>query len=495
VSDLPHQLDPDIAVQDAIHGRIWLTRVEREVVNTDEFQRLRRIGQLGLAQFVFPSADHSRFVHSLGATYVMGWMLRQAALQDYFSGRDELIQCLRLAALLHDVGHYPFSHLGENVWGYFDQGAAELYAGNTAEQSLYDVAAEVRKTSTTSHEVVTTKIILSTDIARIIDQRLAQVDGRPASEVVAAIIDGSYPDLVCQNLVSSDLDCDRLDYLIRDSTVAGLTYGLVDLAYLIENLVVAEHPTTHQYTLAVNKKHGSQAVEHYVLARYYHYAQCITHKTIVSAELLLAAALLELLRAGKLWDAQAVQSAAGSRDFLKLTDAYVWALLGESLSANWASSELKDASRRLHARDLLKVAYALDTLEESPSPEATRLDYILANPSRKLTVAQNSGVDARSFCYKKNELALVGIAAKFVPSVLLTDQEAIESKWVKAIKIAEPGGAPELLVEQPGLLGDLSGRRWTTRRVFVLEATPHAEKNNRPSCDALAKTLERDVGC
>src|SRR6266498_4631917 len=99
MSDLPPQLQPDIAVQDAVHGRIWLTRLERHVVNTAEFQRLRSIGQLGLGRYVFPSADHSRFVHSLGATHVMGWMLRQKPLQDYFAERVGMIQCLRLAAL------------------------------------------------------------------------------------------------------------------------------------------------------------------------------------------------------------------------------------------------------------------------------------------------------------------------------------------------------------------------------------------------------------
>lgn len=103
-------------VFDSVHGNIDLTEVEKGIIDTWVFQRLRRIRQLGTAEFVYPGATHSRFAHSLGAMFVMDQYLNNVKKDGQpIAENDEMIQKLRLAALLHDIGHYPFSHATETM--------------------------------------------------------------------------------------------------------------------------------------------------------------------------------------------------------------------------------------------------------------------------------------------------------------------------------------------------------------------------------------------
>lgn len=298
MSSLPHPLTATHPVQDPIHGRIWLTDVELAIVDTGEFQRLRHISQLSPVDLVFPGATHDRFSHSIGAAHVMGLILSQKPFQDHFCKyleRPDYIQLLRLAALLHDVGHMPFSHVGETAWHAASASDAFSYI-NQEGFTVFDAAAGA--SSKSLHESLSELVITESQIASIIDKEVAAVDGEAASHAVAAILAGRQTDLVAHNLLSSDLDCDRLDYLLRDSMTAGLVYGNIDLAYLVGNLVVAEDPGGR--VLAIDGKHGRMAGEHFLLARYFHYAQFISHKTVASAEVDLIAAMLELIRLDKL---------------------------------------------------------------------------------------------------------------------------------------------------------------------------------------------------
>jgi HD superfamily phosphohydrolase len=493
MSDLPPPLTGAITVQDAVHGRIWLTALEERLINTAEFQRLRHVAQLGLADFVFPTATHSRLAHSLGATHVMGWMLRQRTLQNYFAGREELIVLLRLAALLHDVGHYPFSHLGENVYGAVERGAlAEFDAGSST--TIFDVAAEIRPHASASHELLTAETIRGTRIGEIINSEVAQIDGRDATEVLIDIITGDYTDAVCHSLISSDLDCDRLDYLLRDSASAGMTYGQVDLAYLIENLLIEDHPR-YGPVLAVDLDHGFGAVEHYLHARYFHYARFITHKTIASAELLLAVAMLSLVKSGKLPpSADEVRAAIGSPRFLRFTDAEVWMHIHEALDGAGASTELKEAAGSLVNRTLLKCAWSLEALEsdEEEIYEHVRLDRLFGTLERKQDAAKAAGVDPTAFCYKRSTTRTTGIPARVAPKAGAEEKY----EWIQTVNVARPGEEPSPVVLQRGLLQHLSTRRWVTRRVFVREPTFVASGKgamNRPTTHGLQLYIAEEL--
>ena len=494
MSDLPPPLKPFITVQDAIHGRIWLTELEQTLVNTPEFQRLRHISQLGLANFVFPTATHSRLAHSLGATHVMGWMLRQPSLQTYFKDREKLIPLLRLAALLHDLGHYPFSHLGENVYGAIAYGAFDEY-GEGRDLSVFDTAAQARRHADASHELLTADVIRNTRLGEIIDKALGTFEERPAREVLIDIIEGTYFDSVCHSLISSDLDCDRLDYLIRDSAAAGLAYGQVDLGYLIENLLVEEHPK-YGPVLAVDLDHGYGAVEHYLHARYFHYARFITHKTIAAAELLLAVAMLELARIGRIpTDASAIRKMVGTPNFLALTDAAIWTAMHEARGFDLGSAELTEASASLVDRTLLKCAISLEALESDDEEiyEHVHLDKLLGSHEQKKRVAEAAGVPIDSFCYKRATIRLTGIPARVAPKV----GEVEKYEWIQTVNVARPGEEPRPAVLHRGLLQHLSTRRWGTRRVFVREPSLDAQRKDDPAArkntDLLQRYLRREL--
>jgi HD superfamily phosphohydrolase len=493
MSDLPYPLKGAITVQDSVHGRIWLTSLEERLVNTAEFQRLRHVAQLGLADYVFPTASHSRLAHSLGATHVMGWMLRQATLQSYFSERQELIVLLRLAALLHDLGHYPFSHLGENVYGSVERGALpEFDPGSST--TVFDVAAAIRPHASASHELLTADAIRNTRIGEIINGEVGQVDGRDATEVLIDIITGDHLDSVCHSLISSDLDCDRLDYLLRDSLSAGMTYGRVDLAYLIENLLVEEHPR-YGPVLAVNLDHGFGAVEHYLHARYFHYARFITHKTIASAELLLAVAMLSLIKSAKLpGTAEEVRGMIGGPRFLQFTDAQVWNLLHDALADAGASNELKEAAGSLINRTLLKCACSLEALESDDEEiyEHVRLDRLLGTTERKRAAAAAAGVAPEAFCYKRSTTRTTGIPARVAPKAGAEERY----EWIQTVNVARPGEEPAPVVLQRGLLQHLSTRRWVTRRVFVREPRFGAagkRQEDRPTTYALKRYIDEEL--
>ncbi len=231
------------------------------LIDTPEFQRLRRIKQLGLGLFTYQGAEHSRFTHSLGALHLMTRILDR--LGDSYTIAPGDRAAARAAALLHDVGHGPFSHAMEKVLGFH-------------------------------HEAWTVRAVLSeeTEIGQTLRSYAAALP-----QQVASIIEGTFKPAALAQLVSSQLDVDRMDYLLRDSLMTGAKYGLYDLEWIINALQIDE-AGDRIYVAA----RGLFAVEEYLQARYYMFRQVYFHRTLRSAEAVLRSALrrsLELLRAGE----------------------------------------------------------------------------------------------------------------------------------------------------------------------------------------------------
>lgn len=236
------------AYRDPVHDFITLTDpMLIDLIDTPEFQRLRRIRQLGASYGTYHGAEHSRFGHSLGVLWVMHKVIRRLKNQGVaIDSWSE--QVAYVAALLHDIGHGPFSH-----------------------------ALEECLTPGQDHEDWSRRIILGdTNVHRILRERDPDL---PAA--VASVLDGTWrgPRLV-RSLVSSQLDVDRMDYLLRDSLYTGVTYGLFDLERLINTLWVVDQE------LVLLRK-GIVAAEEYILARYFMYWQVYFHKTTRGQELLL----------------------------------------------------------------------------------------------------------------------------------------------------------------------------------------------------------------
>ncbi len=240
---------PEKLIRDPVHDVIAFQTDRDEdallfnLLNANEFQRLRRIRQLGMASLAYPGADHSRYSHSLGVMETARRVLDRLAESHPIDPADRLA-CVA-AALLHDLGHGPFSHVFERVSG-------------------------------VSHELVTQRVILDpqSDVNRILRDRDAALPAR-----VAGLLRHDSPPTFINDVLSSQLDADRLDYLLRDNHMTGSRYGDYDLSWLLQAMTIAK--TTNR--LAVQWK-GVSAVEAYLQARYHMYRNVYFHKVVRSAE-------------------------------------------------------------------------------------------------------------------------------------------------------------------------------------------------------------------
>lgn len=227
-------------INDPVHGFLSFPEEElMRVIDHPWFQRLRNISQMGVAHTVYPGAVHTRFLHSLGACHLMGQALDELQAKGFEHSPTERTAA-RLAILLHDIGHGPFSH--------------------ALEHSLLNGI---------GHETV----------SRIIVQKMNQELGG-LLDTALQIFDSSYPKKYLHQLVSSQLDVDRLDYLSRDSFYSGVSEGVIGYDRILKML------TVHNNELAVEEK-GIYSIEKFIIARHIMYWQVYLHKTVLGAELLL----------------------------------------------------------------------------------------------------------------------------------------------------------------------------------------------------------------
>ncbi len=227
-------------INDPVHGFITLRgNLVLDVIDHPWFQRLRRISQLGLSHLVYPGATHNRFHHAIGAMHLMQGAIDELRMKGH-TITDEEAEGAAMAILLHDIGHGPFSHALEHT-----------------------LASGVK------HE----------DLSLLIMERLdAQFEGKLTTAI--AIFRGIHPKKFLHELVSSQLDMDRMDYLQRDSFYSGVTEGKVGASRIIKMLDV------HNDHLVVEEK-GIYSIEKFIVARRLMYWQVYLHKTVLSAEFML----------------------------------------------------------------------------------------------------------------------------------------------------------------------------------------------------------------
>jgi uncharacterized protein len=263
-------------IRDPIHTSILLNNKERQIIDDPFVQRLRGIRQLGFAQYPFPGATHSRFSHSVGVMHLAGLAFDVIFREWSFSSlkrRDELRSSLRMAALLHDIGHGPFSHSAE-------------YA-----MSSVSLLFPEKKERQATHEDYTIAILLGPLRANIERNFSFEV------EHIASLIDCSIsaPDSffvekginfrpLLSQLISSNLDVDRLDYLLRDSFFTGVRYGQIDASWLVNHLSMIVS-SDNQASLALHRR-ALYAFDNFLLSRYHMFLMVYFHKHSVSFELM-----------------------------------------------------------------------------------------------------------------------------------------------------------------------------------------------------------------
>lgn len=269
-------------IRDPIHGFVGLSEWEKDIVDHWVFQRLRRIRQLGFTDMVYPGAMHTRFEHSLGVMHIATRMFDEITKRrgDFLRkelhfdepglGRDRAI--VRLASLLHDVGHTPFSHAGEEL--------------------MCEIPGTDKKFKHENYSAAAVEHLM----ADVIDDHKYNHLGIKAKDI-AGFLNGSPSlgkRLIWRHLISGQLDADRADYLLRDSKHAGVAYGNFDLDRILKTLTVVVDPETEDPRIAVQED-GIHAVEGLIIARYMMFTQVYFQHTRRAFDNHIAGAVKELL--------------------------------------------------------------------------------------------------------------------------------------------------------------------------------------------------------
>ena len=232
-------------IRDSVYGDINLNAFEVNVMDTPQFQRIRRIKQLGLISLIYPGANHSRFEHCIGT------MNLASKLATHLNLSDDEIELVRISGLLHDIGHGPFSHVSEGVLSF-------------------------------PHEELTKYVIEKTSLHDILDEKF------DTSKIVDIINGNGH----LGPIISGELDVDRMDYLLRDSHNTGVAYGVIDYERIISNLRLDDG-------LVLDIK-GVQAAEGALVSRYFMYPSVYQHHTTRIVNSMFRRALKREIDSGKI---------------------------------------------------------------------------------------------------------------------------------------------------------------------------------------------------
>ena len=290
-------------VKDPIYGYIRLTEVEKSVIDTLAVQRLRRIRQLAGAEYVYPAANHTRFEHVLGAMYLAGVVADNLPVN--LSSQEK--QKIRLAALLHDVGHAPFSHLFEPM---------------------------LLKFLHRSHEDMSSWIIADSDLTDVISAQ--GFDPKELSNLAVGKPASTDKQFLGQ-IISSSFDVDKMDFVVRDSYHTGAGYGFVDVFRLIYTMDILDG------NLAVDIT-ALPALESLLLARFESFRAIYFHRACRAVQMMLLRAL-ELAK-----DDLQILEINNPNQYLEWDDISVWSKLAQNARS-------REILQDLSQRKLLKCAY------------------------------------------------------------------------------------------------------------------------------------------
>lgn len=343
---IKHILDP-------IYGPIPLTPLELKIISEPIFQRLRNITQLSLASLVFPGATHNRFQHSLGTLHVMDKLLYNLKIENKLSQNidDEarIIQKMRVAALLHDCGHLPFSHTFENI------------------------------DNQINHEKIGKYIIEKTKINEILQDN--DIRGESIGSLISGNLDFKDPDteflIKLIPLLHSDADADRMDYLLRDSHFTGVPYGKVDIDRIC-NFV-----DLHEDKICFHEK-AQNALEDFLFSRYQMYKIVYIHKTVICYDLLLQKIYTDYIQNHVEFDSlpfflpnptdfKRSNNEWYEKVFCNITEANFFDSIRILLNSNSLTSEEKISLEKLYnrfiKRDPIKNCFRIDDLPEKVETE------------------------------------------------------------------------------------------------------------------------------
>jgi HD superfamily phosphohydrolase len=349
---------------DPVHKDIVLDRKRpwegliMDLIDTEEFQRLRRIQQLGVTYFTFQGAEGSRFTHSVGVMHIASQLIDMIAEKS--PSIRERSAIILASALLHDLGHGPFSHVTEKIVGYHHEDwSCKIISGDTHVREILDSFKEER--------------------------------GLP--EKIVQVLKKQYKPQYVSHIVSSQLDCDRFDYLLRDSYMTGTEYGVFALQRILSSMEIDER---HDRIIVAGEK-GQIAVEDYLFARFSMYAQVYYHKKNLASRALLSKLIKRarhVMNNGSISfiDESTRKWLSGDelfvKDYLNLDDTQLTYHIKRWLTDQ--DSILADLSARFLHRKLFKATRIPDLQNATPGQSAEQIDKIERQAKE---VAAHCGLD------------------------------------------------------------------------------------------------------
>ena len=292
-------------IKDPVHGYVYITEAEKTIIDTYPMQRLRRLRQLAGSEYVYPGANHTRFEHSLGVMYLAGHVLENPRISRIVS--DEEVDLCRISALLHDCGHGPFSHVFEHL-----------------------LIKDLEKT----HEDITSWIVEKSEVA----DRLSKMGYNP-KEVAGLAVGKLHKKerAFLDQIISSAVDVDKQDFIVRDTYHTGAEYGFIDVYRLIHALdVMGENLAVELGALS--------ALEAFMIARIESFKSIYFHRVGRAAQIMLATAM------DKASTELGLTAFKTPEEYLMLDDYTVWSALKKCKASNEIISNLEN-------RRLLKCAY------------------------------------------------------------------------------------------------------------------------------------------
>ena len=292
-------------IKDPVYGYVYITEDERKIIDSYPFQRLRRLRQLSGAEYVYPGANHTRFEHSVGVMHLAKLLTGNPQISEALS--EDEAQMVRVAALLHDVGHGPFSHIFEHL---------------------------LVKFMDKTHEDMTVWVVENSELSDVISG--LGYEPKTVSRLAVGSLNKSGKAFLDQ-IISSGVDVDKLDFIVRDTHHTGAKYGYVDIFRIIETMdLIGEN-------LAVDI--GSlSALESFMLARIESFKSIYFHRVGRAVQIMLATALEKAKDELNLVEFNSVD------DYLALDDYTVWGMLKECEAS-------REIIKRLERRKLIKCAY------------------------------------------------------------------------------------------------------------------------------------------